>query len=69
MGKVDVSKGKMTSPSQVDNDLFESHRVGGCTGWYRVLITLTVVDHQTTDPVLSCTAAISVQMHRVKARN
>ena len=67
VGKVEVSSGKLTSPSQVDNDHLKFHRVGGCTGWYRVLNALTDVDHQTTTPVLSCAADISVQTHRVKA--
>ena len=44
-GKVDVSNGKLTSSSQVDNDLLKFHRVGGCTGWYTVLNALTDVDH------------------------
>ena len=69
MGKVDVSNEKLTSPSQEDNGLMKFHRVGGCTGWYRVLNTVTDVDHQTTAPVLSCAAAISIPMHIVEARD
>ena len=47
-GKVDVCSGKLTSPSQVDNDLIKFHRVGGCRGWHRVLNALMGVDHQAT---------------------
>ena len=43
-GQVDVSIGKLTSPSNVDYDLLEFHLVVGCTGWYRVLNALADVD-------------------------
>ena len=69
MGKDDVTDGKWTSPSQVDNDLLMFHWVGGCTERYGVLNALTDVEHQTTAPVLSCTAAISIPMRRVEARH
>ena len=65
--KVDVGNKKLTSPSQVNNDLLKFHRVGGCIGWYRVLNALTDVDHQSTAPVLSCSAAIKVPTDRVEA--
>ena len=44
-GQVDVSDINLTSPSQVDDDLLEFHRVSGCTRWYRVLDVLVDVDH------------------------
>ena len=57
------------SPSQADNHYLKSHRVGGCTGWYRILNAVTDVDHQTTTLVQSCATAILVLTHRVKARD
>ena len=68
-GQVDISNGKLMSPSQVDNDLLKFHRVDGCSRWYRVLNTLMDVDHLTTAPLLSCATAILVPMHIVNARD
>ena len=42
--QVDVSIGKLSSPNLVDDHLLELHRVGGGTGWHRVLSTLANVD-------------------------
>ena len=69
VGTVDARNGKLTPPSQVDNDLLKFNQVGGCTGWYRELNALTDANNQTTTHVLSCAAAILVPTHRVKARD
>ena len=68
-GKVDVSNRRLTSPSQVDNDPMKFHRVVGCTGLNRVRTALTDVDQQTTAPMLSCVAAISVPTRNVEGRD
>ena len=61
--QVDVSNGKLTSPSQVDIDRLEFLRVGVSTRWHRVLIALANVCHSITDTVLSYAAAISIPTH------
>ena len=61
-GQVNVSNGKLTSPSQVDNGFLQFHCVSGCAGCYRVLNALASVDHLTTASAVSCVAAISIPM-------
>ena len=53
----------------MENYLIKFHRVGGCTGWYRVLNALADVDHLTTALVVSCSTAILVTTHIVKDRH
>ena len=69
LGQVDLSHGNVTSPSSVDDDLLEFHRVGGWARRYRLLDAVVDVDNQTTASMVTRAAAILIPMHCVKARD